>query len=190
MTLSTITLTAAIILTSILLVSLFNNVIRRKNMVENAFACVDAMLKRRYDLIPNLVEATARYMDYERGLMERLTSLRAQASSLRLGSHGRDIAEREIGKGLQDLFATAENYPSLRASDNFLNLQGCLNETEDQIAASRRFFNAAVTDYNNALEMFPWALAARLLGYEKRDWFTVTDAREREPVSVRDHFDR
>jgi LemA protein len=82
----------------------------------------------------------------------------------------------------------AEGYPSLKASDNFLQLQGALNEVEDQIAAARRAFNAAVTDYNNALQTFPWCVAAGILGYEEKKWFEVGDENEREPFSVKEYF--
>jgi LemA protein len=181
-------LAAAIVVVIIWIVAVFNSVIRRKNMVENAFASIDAMLKRRYDLIPNLIDCVQQYMSYERGLMERLTQWRTEAVKLPSGSPEKQSLDGRIEEGIRSLFAVAEGYPSLRTSDNFLQLQGALNEVEDQIAAARRTFNAAVTNYNNALQTFPWCMAAGILGYGEKKWFEVEDENERKPVSVREHF--
>jgi len=181
-------LAAAIAAAIVWIVAVFNSVVRRKNMVENAFASIDAMLKRRYDLIPNLIDCVTEYMRYEKGLMERLTQWRTEAVKLPTGSSERQSLDGRIGEGIRSLFAVAEGYPSLRTSDNFLQLQGALNEIEDQIAAARRAFNAAVTDYNNGLQTFPWSVAAGILGYQEKKWFEVKDENERKPVSVREHF--
>jgi LemA protein len=181
-------LAAAMAAAIIWIVAVFNSVIRRKNMVENAFASIDAMTKRRYDLIPNLVDCVTEYMSYEMGLMERLTQWRTEAVKLSPGSPEKQSLDGRIGEGIRSLFAVAEGYPSLRTSDNFLQLQGALNEVEDQIAAARRAFNAAVTDYNNGLQTFPWSVAAGILGYQEKKWFEVTDENERKAVSVRDQF--
>ena len=179
---------AAIVAVIIRIVAVFNSVIRTKNMVENAFASIDAMTKRRYDLIPNLIDCVNQYMSYERGLMERLTQWRTEAVNLSPGSPEKQSLDGRIEDGIRSLFAVAEGYPSLKASDNFLQLQGALNEVEDQIAAARRAFNAAVTDYNNALQTFPWCMAAGILGYEEKKWFEVEGENERKPVSVKEYF--
>jgi LemA protein len=168
--------------------AIFNSVVRRKNMVENAYASVDAMLKKRYDLIPNLIECVKQYMSYEQGLMERLTKWRTEVVKLPSDSPERQSLDGSIEKGIRSLFAVAEGYPSLKASENFLQLQGALNEVEEQIAAARRAYNAAVTDYNNGLRTFPWCIAAGMLFYKKKKWFEIGDEGERKPVPVKDHF--
>ena len=120
--------------------------------------------------------------------MEQLTQWRTEAVKLPPGSSERSLLDGRIENGLHSLFAVAEGYPSLRTSDNFLQLQGGLNEVEDQIAAARRAFNAAVTDYNNGLQTFPSCVAAGILGYEKKKWFEVEDENERKQLSVREYF--
>lgn len=170
------------------IVLLYNSLVGRQNTVECAYASVDAMLKRRTDLIPQVVQTVAAYTDHERTLMEDLTKWRSAAETLPLGSPERTATERNIGGALRELVAVAESYPLLRASENFHFLQAVLNEVEDQIAASRRFFNTAVTEYNNAVRMFPWCFVAELTSFEARKWFSIPDE-ERAPVSVRESFD-
>jgi LemA protein len=164
-------------------VIVFNTMIGRKNMVGNAFASLDAMLKKRFDLIPNLVSACERYMTYERGILDELTTLRSRAASGRLTEADEAQIDTQVTKALKTFFAVAENYPQLRASDSFVLLERSLNEVEEQISAARRTFNAAVTSYNNACEMVPTNIAARLMGYEKKKWFEIPET-EREPVKV------
>jgi len=162
---------------------LFNSLVGRKNRVEFAFASIDAMLKKRFDLIPNLVAVAEKYMSYEKGVLAELTGCRTRAVSGNLGADGLVELDHQVGSALRTVFAVAENYPQLRASEPFLQLQGSLNEVEEQLSASRRAYNAAVTDYNNGCGMFPLSLVARLIGYRQKPWFQTPD-NERQPVQV------
>jgi LemA protein len=161
----------------------FNTLIGRKNRVSFAFAGIDAMLKKRFDLIPNLVACVERYLTHERGVLEELTSMRSKAAAGTLTSDETVALDNQVGKTLRTLFAQAENYPQLRASENFLHLQGSLNEVEEQLSASRRAYNASVTDYNNGCEMFPFVIAANMMGYKQKLWFEAAED-ERKPVNV------
>jgi LemA protein len=160
---------------------LFNTLIGRKNRVD--FASIDAMLKKRFDLIPNLVAMAEKYMTYESGVLAELTACRAKALSGGLGDDELVALDGKVATSLRSLFAVAENYPQLRASEPFLQLQGSLNEVEEQLSASRRAYNAAVTDYNNGCEMFPLNIAARMMGYHQKMWFQIPE-NERQPVQV------
>ena len=178
---TTIALTAVAVITLIAVVWMYNTLVGRKNQVENAFASIDAMLKKRYDLIPNLVAAVEKYMTYERGLLEELTGLRARAVAGDLSEEETADLDNQLTKTLRSVFAVAENYPALRASEPFLHLQASLNEVEEQLSASRRAFNA--TDYNNGVEMFPLSLMAKAMGYRQKVWFAIPED-ERQPVRV------
>lgn len=175
-----IALVAAVVLVAIAMV---NTLIRRKNQVAFAFASIDAQLKKRYDLIPNLVATAEKYMEYEKGVLQELTRYRAKAIAGELGEEERVGLDNEVSKALRTLFAVAENYPALRASEPFLHLQSSLNEVEEQLAASRRAFNAAVTEYNNGCQMFPLNIAAGMMGYREKVWFEIPE-QERQPVRV------
>lgn len=160
---------------------LFNSVIGRKNRVEFAFASIDAQLKKRYDLIPNLVSSCEKYMGYEQQLLKDLTETRSKVVK---GSDDERVAmDGTLSSQLRSVFALAENYPDLKAAENFTLLERSLNEVEEQLAASRRAFNAAVTDYNNAVQMFPTSIVAALMGCRARAWFEAAPE-EREPVKV------
>ncbi len=162
---------------------LYNGMIAKKNAVETAFSGIDVQLKKRYDLIPNLVEAARAYMKHEREVLERLVELRGRALSSQPGSSENLKANADLSATLRQFSVAVEGYPQLRAAESFGVLQGSLNEVEEQLAAARRFFNAAVNDYNNAIEQIPTSFFAALLGYEARALFEVSAA-EREPVSV------
>jgi LemA protein len=157
----------------------YNTVVARKNQVENAFGAVEAQLKRRRDLIPNLVEAVRQYMAHERDLLERLTRLREWAERTQGEEHFK--AESELSQALRQIWARLEAYPDLKASGNFLQLQAALTEVEDSIAAARRFYNQAVTDYNNVLEQIPFAPIARALGLARKPVFTVSEEERAAP---------
>ena len=139
---------------------LYNGLVQRRNAVENARASLGANLQKRFDLIPNVVATVKGYMTHERDTLEALTRLRAEAHN--------DGASAQL---LGQVMARAEAYPELQASANFLHLQRTLNEIEEQISASRRAFNAAVADYNNAVETFPGSLMAAQFGFVRRDFF-------------------
>jgi len=173
---------SVVLLILIIGIALYNSLIRKKNDVENAFASIDVMLKKRYNLIPAIVDAVKGYMKHERILLTEITSLRAQALLDDLNNDHRVIIENKIQKGISELFVAVENYPDLKASQNFLHLQGSLNEVEEQLAASRRAFNAAVTLYNNSIEVFPSSIIASMMNYGRRTLFEIPES-ERENVS-------
>lgn len=169
----------------ILVIYLYNSLISKKNAVENAYGAIDAMLKKRYDLIPNLVDTVKGYMDYEQGVLEDITELRTQVINNSLSDNEELELNNKISEKLGGIIVAVENYPELKANENYLQLQRSLNEVESQIAAARRTYNAAVTSYNNAIEMFPSNIIANILDYQRKTVFVATGT-EREGVSVRE----
>jgi LemA protein len=178
-----IVIVAIVLLILLIGIGLYNSLVRKKNDVENAFASIDVMLRKRYNLIPAIVDAVKGYMKHERSLLTEITALRTRALSENLSNDDRVITENKIQKGISELFVAVENYPELKASDNFLHLQGSLNEVEEQLAASRRFFNAAVTLYNNSVEVFPSSLIASMMNFRRRTLFEIPES-EREKMSA------
>lgn len=165
------------------LVGIFNALVRSRNRVKEAWSDIDVQLKRRYDLIPNLVETVKGYATHERETLERVIAARAAAMNVQtVGEHGQ--AENMLSGALKSLFALSENYPQLRASENFAKLQDELSDTENKIQAARRFFNTNVLELNNKIETFPTNLFARRLGFKKEVFFEISSATEREPVKV------
>ena len=165
---------------------LYNNLIRRRNAVDQAFSTIEVQLTQRYDLIPKLVETVKQYMGQERGLLEEIVRLRTQAMQ------GRDTAEKvaannELTNALGRLNVQVENYPQLRSSENFMHLQRSLNEVEEQLAAARRSYNAAVTEYNNAVETFPGSVVAGMGGFREQQTF-IADTHKRQDVDVKGLF--
>jgi LemA protein len=160
----------------------FNRLVHLRNQVQNAWADVDVQLRRRHDLVPQLVAAVKGYMGHERGVLTAVTELRAQAVALtspaRLGE-----VEGALEQALTQLFALKEAYPDLEASGNFLQLQRDLVEVEDNLQYARRFYNGAVRDYNTAIQRLPTVLIARSLGFAEREFFNATDE-ERSAVNV------
>jgi LemA protein len=180
---------AVVVLLLLLTIGLYNSLVRRKNDVENAFASIDAMLKKRYDLLPNLVETVKSYMKHEKSLLNELTELRTKAVSGEISDNEKVEIENKIVKGMSGLMVAVENYPDLKASQNFLQLQSAWNEVEEQISASRRAFNAAVTSYNNKVETFPSNIMAGLMGYKRRALFEIPDI-ERRNLNARNLFNQ
>ncbi|MBK6936584.1 MAG: LemA family protein [Chitinophagaceae bacterium] len=170
----------AILIITVVLV--YNNLIRKKNAIDNAFFSMDVMLKKRYDLIPQLVETVKGYMYHEREVLTQLTELRQQTLKNHLSTNEKVGLDNEINSVLQKIFVSFENYPELKASENFLRLQGSINEAEEQLAASRRFFNAAVNNYHNAIEMFPSSLMASMMSLKRRTFFNITGEEKVVPV--------
>ncbi len=162
------------------LISTYNRLIGLKNRVSEARAGMDVYLKQRADLVPNLVASVKRYMEHERELLERITLLRSRLLEAKDDKEKFSL-EGELGRLLGRLLMVAENYPTLRASENFLELQRALFEIEDRISASRRIYNVAVTDYNNALEMIPSNFMASLMGLQKAEWFEVEEKDRQAP---------
>ena len=165
-------------------VAVFNSLIIKRNRAKNAWSDIDVQLKRRHDLIPNLVEAVKGYKDYEAGVLEGVTKARASAIKTQGGSvGGRVQAENMLTDALKSLFAVAENYPQLRASENFQKLQDQLSFLENDIQSARRYYNAAVRELNNAIQVFPASLVAGIFGFKQSEFFGAEE-KERGAVKV------
>ena len=162
------------------LVLLYNNLVRLRNRVDNAWAQVDVQLRRRYDLIPNLVETVKGYAAHERETFEAVTNARARAQAAS-GPAEQGAAEGILGQALGRLFAVAEAYPELQADENFRQLQEELAETENRIAVSRQVYNDTVLTYNNAIQTVPGLLVAGPFGFAKREFFEAEDAVREAP---------
>jgi LemA protein len=162
-----------VILFVLFLIFAYNGLVKARNRVDNAYSQIEVQQKRRYDLIPNLVETVKGYAAHERQTLEAVTEARANAiSAQQSGTVGQQAqAENVLTGALKSLFAVAEAYPDLKANHNFLNLQEELTATEDRIAYSRQFFNDSVLSYNNAIQTFPRNLLAGMFHFEKRDFF-------------------
>ncbi len=161
------------IIAGIVVMVLYNSLIDKKNQVNYAFSGMDVMLKKRYDLIPNLVSTVKQYAVHERELLERLTYIRTQAIHGDLSDEERVTLDNQLTGALGQIMIAVESYPDLKANQNFLHLQASLNEVEEQISASRRFYNATVTDYNNGIEMFPSNLVAGMMGLKRKPVFVI-----------------
>ncbi|MFH0911630.1 MAG: LemA family protein [Planctomycetota bacterium] len=170
-----------VVLAILVVALLYNSLVGKKNQVENAFAGMDALLKKRYDLIPNLVSAVQRYMRHEAGVLKDVTALRARAMNPNATTDEKVEANNLLGKALGGILVAVEQYPDLKANASFLHLQASLNEVEEQISAARRNYNAWVTDLNNAVEMFPTNLLASLMGYERRRLFDIPESERQAP---------
>ena len=184
-----IILAVLIIIPIIFYIILFNSLIGKKNEVENSFAGIDVQLKMRYDLIPNLVSSVKTYMEHEKGLLEKITELRTQVMKPNIPTDKMVKLDNEITNSLKNIMLAVENYPNLRANENFTSLQNALGEVEAQISAARRSYNACVTDYNNAIEMFPSNIIAKSMNYKRKEVFQI-DAFERQNVNVGEMFKR
>lgn len=161
----------------------YNGLIRLRNQVENAWAQIDVQLKRRYDLIPNLVETVKGYAKHERETFERVTQARNMAMNAK-GVADRAQAENVLTGALKSLFAVAEAYPELKANQNFLSLQEELISTENKIAFSRQFYNDSTMTYNTQTETFPTNFIANMFTFTRREFFEVKEATAREAPKV------
>ena len=160
----------------------FNGLVRRRNQVDNAWSQIDVQLKRRHDLIPNLVETVKGYAAHERGTFEAVTNARANAINAQ-GPEAQAQAENVLSGALKSLFAVAEAYPDLKANQNFLNLQEELTASEDKVAYARQYYNDSVLSYNTQIQKFPTVLIAGMFHFEKRDFFDAAPE-DTEPVQV------
>ena len=168
---------------------MYNGLVRKKNQVENVFASMDAMLKKRTDLIPNLVSTVQQYMQHERETLNELTEMRAKAVSGQLSADEKIALQNQFSQALGGIMVAVENYPDLKADQNFIHLQSSLNEVEEQISAARRAYNAAVTSYNNAIEMLPTNILASMMNYQRKNVFEISEA-ERQNVDVKGLFNQ
>lgn len=179
---------AAVAVLALWLVAVYNGLIRSKNRVDEAFSDIDVQLKRRYDLIPNLVEAVKGYMTHEREALVKLTEARTAAMAVHDRKDAtlaeKEQAENMLAGTLKSLFAVTENYPDLKASQNFLQLQDELSDTENKIQAARRFCNGNVRDFNIKIQVFPANLVANSLGFKKYEFFQA-EAGEKQNVQVK-----
>ena len=168
----------------VILVLLFNGLVRSKNRVDEAWSDISVQLKRRYDLIPNLVETVKGYAAHESGVFEKVTA--ARTAAMGAGTLDDKLAKENALSGtLKSLFAVAEAYPELKANTNFLQLQSDLTDTEDKIQAARRFYNGTVRDYNTKIQVFPTNIFASMFGFTKKDFFGIDESGpEAQPVKV------
>ena len=174
-----IVVVVVVVLLVIYVIALYNGLVQKRNRVDNAWAQIEVQLKRRRDLIPNLVETVKGYAAHERGTFEAVTQARAAAAGAQ-GPAQTAAAEGILTQALGRLFAVAEAYPDLKASTNFLDLQTQLRDTEDKIAVSRQVYNDTVLTFNNGIQVFPAVLIAGMFGFTKREFFEVEDAADRE----------
>ncbi|MDP2909640.1 MAG: LemA family protein [bacterium] len=171
---------AAMVLAVILI---YNGLVALRNRTQEAWSDIDVQLKRRYDLIPNLVNAVKGYATHEREIFERVTEARARAMGAK-GVKEQAEAENMLSSTLKSLFAVAENYPDLKASVNFLELQRELRDTEDKIQAARRFYNGNARDLNIKIESFPSNLVAGIFNFKKMEFFELEEAAAKQPPTV------
>lgn len=172
---------AALVLPLILLVILYNGHVSRRNAVDYSFSSIDVQLKKRWDLIPGLVETAKGYAKHEHDLFIRV--IKARKSAQEAKGDERFRRESEVSQELPRIMALAESYPELKADQQFLSLQRNLTEIESQISAARRAYNAAITDYNDGVQMFPSSLVASMFGFKKREWFQIESV-ERKVTDV------
>lgn len=166
------------------LIFTYNRLITLKNRSKEAWADIDVQLKRRYDLIPNLVETVKGYATHEKEVFEKVTEARARAMGAQtIEEHSK--AENYLSQTLKTLFAVAENYPQLRASENFLELQREVRDTEDKIQAARRFYNTNVRDLNIKIESFPANTVAKIFNFSKMDFFEIEGEAAKEPIKIK-----
>lgn len=177
----------AIVVVIILIVLFYNNLIGSKNNVENAFGGMDTVLKKRYDLIPNLVETVKVYMKHEKDTLTQISELRTKTISGNFSTDEKVGLENQLAGMMRNVMVAVENYPDLKASEQFTMLQRSWNEAEEQISAARRNYNSAVTQYNNAIEKFPSNILANLFNHKRRPVFVIPEV-ERKSVEARSLF--
>lgn len=177
-----------VVLLALWLVAMYNGLITSRNRVDEALSDIDVQLKRRYDLIPNLVETVKGYMTHERETLVKLTEARTAAMTTHDNKSAsladREKAENQLSSTLKTIFAVSENYPELKASQNFLQLQDEISDTENKIQASRRFYNGNVRDFNTKIQVFPTSIFAGMMHFSKYDFFQAAEA-ERQNVQVK-----
>jgi LemA protein len=178
-----IILVVILVLIGLFLVGMYNALVQLRVRADNAWSDIDVQLKRRHDLIPNLVETVKGYAAHEKGTFENIAKFRSMAMQATTPD-GKIAAENQLSGALKSLFAVAENYPQLQASQNFRDLQGQLSQTEDTIQNSRRYYNAVVRDLNTKIQSFPTNILAGMFGFVQRQFFE-TAAADREPVAVK-----
>jgi len=175
---------AVVVVIILWLIGVYNGLVRLNNKTKEAWSDIDVQLKRRHDLIPNLVETVKGYAKHESGTFQKVTEARTAAMSAGTPAE-KAKAENVLAGALKTLFAVAENYPQLKASENFTNLQNQLAETEDKVSASRRYYNGNVRDFNTKIEVFPNNMVAGMLKFKKYEYYEVEGAEERKNPEVK-----
>ncbi|HST25245.1 MAG TPA: LemA family protein [Gaiellaceae bacterium] len=175
-----IVVAVVVVLFLFILVGMYNGLVRKRNRAENAWAQVDVQLKRRHDLIPNLVETVKGYAAHERGTFDEVTQARTAAQQAQ-GPQAQAQAENVLTQALGKLFAVAENYPTLRATENFQQLQAQLSDTESNIAIARQVYNDTVLTYDNALQTLPTSIIAGMFNFRSREYFQADDGDRAAP---------
>ncbi|MEZ5075996.1 MAG: LemA family protein [Solirubrobacterales bacterium] len=183
MTIAIIVVVAIIVIAVLYFILKRNSIIAQRNRVDESWSGIDVQLKRRHDLVPNLVETVKGYATHESEVFEKATKARAEAMSAHSVADT-SKAESQLTGALTDLRAVAENYPTLRATENFQQLSRNLSELEDEIQASRRIYNSNVQSYNTDIEQFPGSIVANMGNFAKREYFEIENPAEREPVQV------
>jgi LemA protein len=183
MTIALIVIAAIIVLAVLYFIVKRNSIIAARNRVDEAWSGIDVQLKRRHDLVPNLVETVKGYATHESQTFEKTTQARAEAMKAQT-VEDTAAAEQKLTQALADVKAVAENYPDLKATENFQQLSRNLSELEDEIQASRRIYNSNVQSYNTDIEQFPGSIVANQGNFTKREFFEIEDPGDREPVSV------
>ncbi len=173
-----------IILVALILLGiyLYNNLHARKNQIEFSKGSIDTLLKKRHDLVPNLTRMVSGYAQHEKSLFENLTKARSEAMRYPNITPARFESESSIASGLEQVLMLAENYPELKADQQFMQFQKTLLELEEQISAARRFYNAATNDYNNAVQTFPGNVMATLLGFKRQRYFSIPPIETQVPA--------
>src|SRR5882672_7121899 len=174
---------AVVVLFGFFLIAMYNSLVQLRVRSDSAWSDIDVQLKRRHDLIPNLVETVKGYAAHEKSTFEAIAKFRSQAMQA-TGPADKAAAENQLTGALKSLFSVAENYPQLKASEEFTQLQGSLNQTEDTIQNSRRYYNAVVRDLNTKIQSFPTNILAGMFGFSQRQFFESAAA-DREPVAVK-----
>ena len=178
-----IVLLILIVLAVIFVIGMYNSLVQLRVRADSSWSDIDVQLKRRHDLIPNLVETVKGYATHEKGTFENIAKFRSQAMQASTPAD-KAVAENQLTGALKSLFAVAENYPELKASEQFTQLQGALSQTEDSIQNSRRYYNAVVRDLNTKIQSFPTNILAGMFGFQQKQFFETTEA-DREPVAVK-----
>lgn len=176
-------LLAAVLALSFYLINIYNRLVSKKNMVDEAWSSIDVQLKRRADVIPNLIHTVKTYMTHEDNLLSKIADLRSKSIAARQVSDQSKV-ELDVSRTLGQLFAIAENYPDLKANQNFMHLQQQLSELEDHIQMSRRYYNGSVRDFNIRIESFPDLLVASMFNFHKRDFFELENELDRQVPQV------
>ena len=172
-----------LVLVLVFVIGMYNSLVQLRVRADSAWSDIDVQLKRRHDLIPNLVETVKGYAAHEKGTFENIAKFRSQAMQATTPTD-KAAAENQLTGALKSLFAVAENYPQLKASEEFTQLQGSLSQTEDSIQNSRRYYNAVVRDLNTKIQSFPTNFIASMFGFQQRQFFEVAET-DREPVAVK-----